>query len=552
MPLKFTVCAVGATLLFASFSMNAQQYTVTDLGTLGGSDSYGYGINASGQVAGVSQTAGNSASHAFLYSNGTMRDLATLDGGCCSAGFGINAIGQVVGWSTYRSSTRKTHAFLYSDGAMQKLGALSRAYSQAYAINNSGQVTGYYVPSSEAANFNLSMDPAGADDSFPGAGYAFIYSNGTVQNLGTFGGTGSKGYGINDSGQVTGASDYNTNPFYSAFLYSNGSMNNLGTFGGHDSAGSGINASGQVTGWADHLYTKRAFLYSNGLMEDLGSLAGYESWGQGINTSGQVTGAAFFKHQVAIHAFIYSDGDMLDLNTLIGSAASLYTLTSGESINDAGQIVVNGTVNAAGNRVALLLTPTTAISTSTKISSLAGSSTYGSAITLTALVMPSSGSAPTGSVMFYADAAYLGTAALNGTGQAVLTTNTIPGGMQSLTAAYSGGSPDLGSTSAAVAITVTPAETQTSLTASPSRVRSGKAVTLTATVVPTTGSAVPAGNVTLLDGTTTLATVTLNGSGVATYVTTTLAEGKHEIKAEYAGTADDHKSHSAVVKVTIT
>ena len=43
-----------------------QTYTVTDLGTLGGTSSYAYAINASGQVVGYSLLAGNSVGHAFL------------------------------------------------------------------------------------------------------------------------------------------------------------------------------------------------------------------------------------------------------------------------------------------------------------------------------------------------------------------------------------------------------------------------------------------------------------------------------------------------------
>ena len=54
--------------------------TMTDLGTLGGTNSYAFGINDSGQVVGDSYITGNAASHAFLYSGSTMTDLGTLGG----------------------------------------------------------------------------------------------------------------------------------------------------------------------------------------------------------------------------------------------------------------------------------------------------------------------------------------------------------------------------------------------------------------------------------------------------------------------------------------
>ena len=50
-----------------------------DLGTLGGSDSFGVAINASGQVTGHADTAGGAA-HAFLWDGTTMLDLGTLGG----------------------------------------------------------------------------------------------------------------------------------------------------------------------------------------------------------------------------------------------------------------------------------------------------------------------------------------------------------------------------------------------------------------------------------------------------------------------------------------
>ena len=57
----------------------AIQYTVTDLGSLGGGSSVGLDINNSGQVTGYS-TLPSGATHAFLYSGGVMTDLGTLGG----------------------------------------------------------------------------------------------------------------------------------------------------------------------------------------------------------------------------------------------------------------------------------------------------------------------------------------------------------------------------------------------------------------------------------------------------------------------------------------
>src|SRR5213593_3245299 len=59
--------------------------TIYNLGTLGGTDSYGQAINAGGQVVGYNDTVGEPPQHAFRYtgtpgSGGVMSDLGTLGG----------------------------------------------------------------------------------------------------------------------------------------------------------------------------------------------------------------------------------------------------------------------------------------------------------------------------------------------------------------------------------------------------------------------------------------------------------------------------------------
>ncbi len=67
---------LAAILVVLTPGSNAVAASITDLGTLGGSYSYAYGINDSGQVVGGAATA-SGAQHAFLYSGGSMTDLGT-------------------------------------------------------------------------------------------------------------------------------------------------------------------------------------------------------------------------------------------------------------------------------------------------------------------------------------------------------------------------------------------------------------------------------------------------------------------------------------------
>jgi Bacterial Ig-like domain (group 3)/Chitobiase/beta-hexosaminidase C-terminal domain/Beta-propeller repeat len=75
----------------------------------------------------------------------------------------------------------------------------------------------------------------------------------------------------------------------------------------------------------------------------------------------------------------------------------------------------------------------------------------------------------------------------------------------------------------------------TALAASANSVSPGTALSFTATVTPASGSTVPTGSVVFSVDEVTVATVTLNASGKATYSTSSLAAGEHYILASYGG-----------------
>src|SRR5688572_13413943 len=108
-------------------AQGAAAYTVTDLGALGDSWSYGYGINSHGHVTGRSYAGPliGGGGRAFLH-DGAMHDLGTL-GGPYSSGIAINDNGFVTGWSDIAANGQR-HAFLY-DGVMHDLGTLGGSSS---------------------------------------------------------------------------------------------------------------------------------------------------------------------------------------------------------------------------------------------------------------------------------------------------------------------------------------------------------------------------------------------------------------------------------------
>jgi probable HAF family extracellular repeat protein len=270
---------VGALVSATSVAepLNGPQYTITDLGTLGGSLIYPEAINAADQVTGWASLPDGSG-RAFRSDGTTMTDLGTL-GGSWSRGVAINAAGQVTGTASLPDGSGR--AFRSDGTTMTDLGTLGGLWSSGQAINAAGQVTGVSQLSD-------------------GWYHAFRSDGTTMTDLGTLGGFWSGGRAINEAGQVTGASHLSDGTYH-AFRSDGTTMTDLGTLGGSWSEGVAINAAGQVTGWARSSDgSSRAFVANPGAeMLDLNTLipAG-TGWtllsGAAINDAGQITGVGIF------------------------------------------------------------------------------------------------------------------------------------------------------------------------------------------------------------------------------------------------------------------
>ncbi len=282
---------------------------VTDMGTLGGDNATASALNNFGVAAGYSSNAAGDTQHAFIWHDdngnhlsdpGEMKDLGTLDGDSLSQAYGINDSGQVVGLSELNSQNGfADHAFIWSNGTMQSIPASNGLTPfRAYAINNAGQVVGVALTASSAV-------------------HAYRLSHGTLTDFGTLTNLGRNSFanGINEAGVVVGNADVSASGSSShAFIWfpDTGNKTDLNTLGGSNSIAYDINASGDVVG------------------------------------SSEVAGGTS-------HAFIYTGGVMKDLNTL--TSGSGWTLQEARSINDSGQIVGYG-LNPSNQPHAFLLTPT--------------------------------------------------------------------------------------------------------------------------------------------------------------------------------------------------
>ncbi len=99
-------------------------------------------------------------------------------------------------------------------------------------------------------------------------------------------------------------------------------------------------------------------------------------------------------------------------------------------------------------------------------------------------------------------------------------------------------------------VTIAKAGSVAALTDSATTVTSGAPVTLTVHLASAT-SGVPTGAVTLMDGTTALATLPLSSMGDATYTSASLAAGAHPLVGVYAGDGNFNGSTTAVQTVAV-
>ena len=310
-------------------------------------NSSAHDINASGQVVGWSNgsVANPHSPHAFLWqpdtpngATGTMIDLGTL-GGNVSAAYGINAMGQVVGMSN-TTFNGGDHAFLWTPstpngttGTMIDLGLAGTPQ----AINNYGQVL-----LTSGLGFSSLWTPSTANGTV-----------GTNTPLPTFGGVSTQGFDLNAYGQVvgwSGTANFTTHAFLWTPTTPNGtlgSMQDLGTLGdgslGGQSAGTiaqGINDMGQVVGEAHGVGSNpslppRTFLWTptvangtSGTMINLGTMGGISAGGMEISASGEVVGYRAVTSPCGCVAFLWrpavpngTTGVVVDLGTLGGISA---------------------------------------------------------------------------------------------------------------------------------------------------------------------------------------------------------------------------------------
>jgi probable HAF family extracellular repeat protein len=364
-------------------------YSVKDLGTLGGTYSFGYQINEAGWVAGGSATAtqtGGLYQTAFLwYGDGPLVNLGTLDGpekcpSCNSEADGPNRFGETVVGSEVSAldpngedfcdygTHRQCLGAIWKNGKLRALPNLPAGHNaNALNLNDKGQVVGF-------AETDITDLTCSTGTPFQVRRFEVVIwePNGEIRKLRPLAGdTVAFATGINEKGQVVGTSGLcsavGLPPLYAngphAVLWENdGTPIDLGSLGGPTTnAGTSINNRGEVVGGSQsakdgNLHT---FFWTRDTgMQDIGTLPGAVVTIAGccntLNNSGQVVGASIDGTTFNSTAFFWEKGVIYDLNTLISKSSPWY-LQSADGINDAGQITGWGLID--GNVHAFVATP---------------------------------------------------------------------------------------------------------------------------------------------------------------------------------------------------
>ena len=358
---------------YAGDAFQLRDGVTTDLGKLpGGFDSQANWISGNGLIVGLGDDGKPDPPypiphlHGLLWENGVMTDLGSLpEGGDLVFPIAVNNRGEVVGSAQNTVADPNTmfnpgygtqsRAFYWKNGVMQDLGTLGTGTDATAAlINERGQVAGWsYInstPTAACGNFSLTTG-------------TFIWDKKSgMQDIGTFGGTCTIAYDLNNRGQVVGSSNNPGDATNLPFVWERATgMTELTT------AGVGgaftVNDAGDIAGYGlspDGIYGAILWRKTGGKWQTtyLGLLHSGDDFAEAwsINASTQVVGNSGPNGGTTTLPFLWEDGGpMVDLNALIPSNSGIQ-LVEAVQINDRGEIAAQGP-DANGNNHAVLLIP---------------------------------------------------------------------------------------------------------------------------------------------------------------------------------------------------
>lgn len=324
---------ISAVVFLATSPSFAQSYTVVDLGTLGGDESFARDINNAGQITGTSFTGISDNSSAFLWEDGVMINIGSLGNPSgISSAHAINDLTQICGTSPPENAQQ--HTFRWQEGSMEDLGTLGGVTSQGYDINDIGDVVGKSRPPS-----NSEFHPT-------------LWTGGKIIDLGVLTeGLNTYARGINNLQEIVGYGSI-SNSIPRGLLWRDGEMTVLPMLdGATKSSAYKINDDGAIVGhmkvaegnWHPVIWFSEDYpditIIDLGVPEEFSSGTNYN-----LNNVGQVVGwylAYCGEEDYCPFPFIWQNGELKMLDDLIPPDSG-WDLRFAVAINDLGQIVGRG------------------------------------------------------------------------------------------------------------------------------------------------------------------------------------------------------------------
>ena len=364
------------TIVLLCFKLASAQtvYSVTDLGTFGGTFGCAMSLNQKGWAE-VMETTPTGNMHAGIWVDGLKIDFGTFGGPNSSENWGgINDSGVVVGFAETSTPAPNGEDFCFfgtglicrpfhwAGGKMIQLPTLGGNNGWANTVNDRGQMVG--------AAENTTPDPSCSP--FQSV-RPVIWEKRLARDLSTLpGDPDGTANSINNRGQVVGGSGSWCAGLDHALLWDHGTVIHLPSLGGAmNNEALAINNQGQAVGHSGVSgdTTVHAVLWENGAAKDLGALPGdFGAFASGINHRGQVVGTSYDTNG-NLHAFLREQGTMVELSTLFPGDSDLYPTMANE-INSRGQISGMATVTSGkhmGEVHAFVATPVSEDGVASKI-----------------------------------------------------------------------------------------------------------------------------------------------------------------------------------------
>jgi probable HAF family extracellular repeat protein len=241
--------------------------------------------------------------------------------------YAINNKGEVVGFYTGDGCPQSACGFIEIKGKFTSIECAVENATEVFDISNKGEIIGAYAFVTGVNGFILE-------------GNSSCFSLGDS----SFNPPLTEAWGVNDNGQIVGFYQ-NASGNYQGFEYVNGKYTTISCAGFADTRALGINDAGVIVGDVWNTSTQRSgFMYKSGKCTTFDYPKAASTTAVGINKSGQISGW-YVDSSGAIHGLVKTGGHFQALNYHKAFATFAFHLNDAGKVAGFYQAVANGPVS---------------------------------------------------------------------------------------------------------------------------------------------------------------------------------------------------------------